>query len=169
MQENAIGDEGARALAEALQQNRSLTKLFLYVGRHLDSGGARAALTMCRITLLESMARRHLRRHCSRTGASRSWASAYVGSAAGEGLRRAALTPRLQDNAFGDAGARALAKALEKNDSLETLGVGVRLQLHSGEGGDADASGIGHWHWRGRHSSSRGCPAEERQPHVPGS
>lgn len=58
------------------------------------------------------------------------------------------LTPVVQLNSVGDAGARAFAEALQRNGNLITLGLGVRLGLPHVRQWSVDAFGAGERLWR---------------------
>ena len=108
---NRIGDEGAKALGEALKNNTTLTILDLMCNRIGDEGGQALGEALQNNTAL------------TRLDLERNRIS-YVGAKAlGEGLQKnITLTSlNLGYNQLGEEGAKALAAGLERNMTLTAL------------------------------------------------
>ena len=123
---NKVGDAGASALANALQNNHSLTTLFLEGNKVGDAGASALANALQNNHSLMNLDLSYNK----------------VGDAGASALANAlqnnhSLTKLyLYNNQVGDAGASALANALQNNHSL------TNLDLRHNQVGDAGASAL---------------------------
>ncbi|NXO06608.1 NLRC3 protein, partial [Oriolus oriolus] len=130
LQKNAIGAQGARKIAEALQQNRSLRELILSSNSVGDHGS---------IALAEALRVNHSLQSLDLQSNSISSAGVTALTAAlcsNKGL----LSLNLRENSISKEGGPAIARALRSNSTLRKLDLAANL-LHD-EGGKAIAVAI---------------------------
>jgi Ran GTPase-activating protein (RanGAP) involved in mRNA processing and transport len=123
---NQIGDEGAKALAKALERNQTLRELDLESNQIGDEGALALAEALAKNQTLTMLNLAH-----NKIGVEGAQALA-------EALKRnQKLTIlHLKDNRIGDGGAQALAKALETNQTL------TEMALTGCQIGDAGAQAL---------------------------
>ncbi|KJE94948.1 hypothetical protein CAOG_08896 [Capsaspora owczarzaki ATCC 30864] len=111
LDENQIGDNEARAIAEALKVNKTLTELHLYTNR-IGDAGAKAIAEALKVN--KTMTLLHLQQN-------------HIGNAGTHAIAEALKANTrlrelfLSENQIGDAGAQAIAEALKVNKTLISL------------------------------------------------
>lgn len=148
-----MGDEGGRALAEALKQNSGLTSLFISV--RLGSGLLTNKQLTCLlqhngIAALGAYLADTLQHNSTLTELELKVSSQPEEAAVLLLLRfmNLVLTRLTQGNGIGNAGAEALAAALRHNKSLTVLCLGVSLELWVCRPHNSLTINVDEWHWR---------------------